>query len=58
MPFNTRIDGRSPTNKELHIKDSLGKTVAIIVATDKSAHLSIDALHGYEVCKVKETTNE
>ncbi len=58
MPLHTRIDGRSPTNKILEVKDELGRVVATIEATGKTADLSIDTSYGYYVEKPKEATNE
>jgi hypothetical protein len=51
MPYNTRLDGRSPTNKHISIKDDDGLVVAIIEATGKTADLSVSTAHGYKVEK-------
>jgi hypothetical protein len=56
MPYNTRLDGRSPSNKAIYIKDSSGELVATVEATGKSADLAITTEEGYKVDK--ETARE
>jgi glutamine cyclotransferase len=51
MPYNTRLDGRSPTNKVISIKNDSGLVVATIEATGKSADLAVTTSDGYKVEK-------
>ena len=58
MPLCTRLDGRSPKNRVVCIKDAEGAIVAIVRVASKSVDLVIDTKDGHYAEKLKENSNE